>query len=47
MQLFLAVFSILTLQIGLCLFGYYQKEKLKSAQSFNLEDHSEYMSSLH
>jgi len=34
MPLFFAIFSIFSLQIGLCLFGYYEKQKLKSGQPY-------------
>ncbi len=36
MLLFFASFSIFSLQIGLCLFGYYESEKLKSGEPYVL-----------
>jgi len=47
MPLFFAIFSVFSLQVGLCLFGYYEKEKLKSDGSFNVGDHPEIMGSVH
>jgi len=35
MPLFFAIFSIFSLQIGLCLFGYYKNIRLKSGQPYN------------
>lgn len=46
MPLFLAVFSILTLQIGLCLFGYFETEKMESSRSFTMDGHSEFMGTI-
>jgi len=47
MPLFCAIFSIFSLQIALCLFGYYENEKLKSDRSFNIGDHPEIMGTVH